>query len=32
MPPPAQTIHYSLKDPEAIALIATLYRVYCRRT
>lgn len=27
----AQTIHYSLKGPEAIALIATLYRVYCLR-
>lgn len=27
----AQTIYYSLKGPEAIAVIATLYRVYCLR-
>lgn len=28
----SQTIYYSLKGPEAIALIATLYKVYCRKT
>lgn len=27
----AQTVYYSLNGPEAITLIATLYRIYCRR-